>query len=725
MPPGDFTASASWDGARTGKVFGCGGNGVGYYVDSAPEMSAEVLLLVPDVAAQKRYELDMSDRQACIVAFYAKHDSSKTEADISGLITKPRYADNFGALCAALDKKYKENPIEMWEANMAVPGSTTTARAPAPAATPSAEAMGEGGLGEGYDAGYCVVPDTEDAQLKLLTAFYAKFDASKKEADCKKILDKRKGDKAVLSTLKFSNLCASLEKKYGSNPMDTGTGNDASRPAAPAAAPAAAVPAPAPAPAPAPTSGGWAAKKASQSSSVGTWTCGVCMVKNSLEAKMCVACESPQPGCEEEAKQAKEDARKAKEAEMQAKIQEQAKSVAAAGISFGLPKAGGAAPAFSFAPKASSSSTASTKPAFSFSPSPALKAPSTTSAFSFGAKPAPTLSFDAAKPSSSSGFSFGAAQPAPALAPAPAPVPTGPAVMLDEDALDQAETDLSFGLIESHVRFCAQGGHGIDEDVAEAALDAVLRLSSAHGAAMGKVGMCSAVVSMMRAFADEAAVVEVGLGCIDRLSRKGNQDELGPLVAALLVKAMDEHKEGEPTLQETACLVAEGLAQGHKANAQLLVKAGIESRLVHAEGNIENERNVVYPSNARKAIEAALGTPISEGADASEEEEEEEDSSSDGEGWVTDEAVDSSEDAELVSAASAAASSQPGNQSAGDTVTLSPTRRVCGGCFARVGVDFAVVSASFFGFYCGVFVRSGCAACVSHAIVEAGQHRRV
>ena len=95
--------------------------------------------------------------------------------------------------------------------------------------------------------------------------------------------------------------------------------------------------------------------------------------------------------------------------------------------------------------------------------------------------------------------------------------------MMDDEALEKAEQQLSFGLLSSHLRYCAQGREGSDEDSAEAALDIVLRLAFDHGPAMGKVGVCSAVVECVEKFMEEAAVVEVGLGCIDRLSRKATR----------------------------------------------------------------------------------------------------------------------------------------------------------------------------------------------------------
>jgi WD40 repeat protein len=65
-----------------------------------------------------------------------------------------------------------------------------------------------------------VVPETNDQQLAVLTRFYAQFEPSKTAPDCQGILEKRRGADAALSTPKFSKLCATLAKTYGTNPMD-------------------------------------------------------------------------------------------------------------------------------------------------------------------------------------------------------------------------------------------------------------------------------------------------------------------------------------------------------------------------------------------------------------------------------------------------------------------------------------------------------------------------
>ena len=108
-------------------------------------------------------------------------------------------------------------------------------------------------------------------------------------------------------------------------------------------------------------SSGWVSTKSDQAACESKWTCDACMVKNSTAAKICVCCETPQPGCEEEAKAAKEAAFAAKEAEMKATMAAAAKTVAAAGISFGLP-AGATASKLSFGPRDTTGLAAATEP---------------------------------------------------------------------------------------------------------------------------------------------------------------------------------------------------------------------------------------------------------------------------------------------------------------------------------------------------------------------------
>ena len=64
------------------------------------------------------------------------------------------------------------------------------------------------------------MPDSYHKQLQTLVRFYFMFDSTKSESDCRAILDKRKGDADAMTTLQYSNLCASLSRKYGTNPMD-------------------------------------------------------------------------------------------------------------------------------------------------------------------------------------------------------------------------------------------------------------------------------------------------------------------------------------------------------------------------------------------------------------------------------------------------------------------------------------------------------------------------
>eukprot|EP01043_Picozoa_sp_COSAG02_P055718 COSAG02_NODE_6508_length_3529_cov_3.693878_1_plen_1149_part_10 len=60
----------------------------------------------------KYHSLGHQEKWEVIRQFYATHDPSKTEQQISDLIAKPRYAENFGSLCKGLEKKYAVDPVD-------------------------------------------------------------------------------------------------------------------------------------------------------------------------------------------------------------------------------------------------------------------------------------------------------------------------------------------------------------------------------------------------------------------------------------------------------------------------------------------------------------------------------------------------------------------------------------------------------------------------------------
>eukprot|EP01047_Picozoa_sp_COSAG01_P090302 COSAG01_NODE_22185_length_867_cov_3.688802_2_plen_70_part_01 len=53
---------------------------------------------------------------AMLTEFYAKHDSSKTAAQIQKLATKHAGGREFETLCEKIKQKYGESPWEVWEA---------------------------------------------------------------------------------------------------------------------------------------------------------------------------------------------------------------------------------------------------------------------------------------------------------------------------------------------------------------------------------------------------------------------------------------------------------------------------------------------------------------------------------------------------------------------------------------------------------------------------------
>jgi hypothetical protein len=177
---------------------------------------------------------------------------------------------------------------------------------------------------------------------------------------------------------------------------------------------------------------------------------------------------------------------------------------------------------------------------------------------------------------------------------------------MTEEALEQAEANGDYSTV-----ICVMNQSCFDdcddaEDLAEAATDALLRLSaSVDKEKLGEAGACEAVIRIMEKFCEEAAIVEVSLGCVRLLcAANANQARMGN-VADLIVRAMQIHSEGEATLQEQACLAVEALAHGNKENAHKLMEAGVEKELTSAKSRITNERNKTYPDRAAAALAAA------------------------------------------------------------------------------------------------------------------------
>ena len=193
---------------------------------------------------------------------------------------------------------------------------------------------------------------------------------------------------------------------------------------------------------------------------------------------------------------------------------------------------------------------------------------------------------------------------------------------LDCDALvemvEEAEKAVNYaaitGILTHAASFLGEDG----EEVAEGALNAVMRLASSGPAvaALGEAGACEAVAIAAKVFMEEPSVMEVALGCFRKLAadNTGNQARLGAASApALLVTAMAAHMEGKSTLlQEMGCLAVVAMCPG---NAAALKEAGVEVSLEAAKPLIENDRSKSYPDQAMAALASAVGRDRGRGRD--------------------------------------------------------------------------------------------------------------
>jgi len=181
--------------------------------------------------------------------------------------------------------------------------------------------------------------------------------------------------------------------------------------------------------------------------------------------------------------------------------------------------------------------------------------------------------------------------------------------MLTEDQLEDAEAAGDIGKV-----FGALSAAD-DELMAEAALDALLRLTAGRGegvegerASVDTAGT-EVIMSSITKYMGEAPVVEVGLGCLKNMLgalSSAHSDDVSVSAGRLIVTAMKTHKdEGEPTLIEQACLAAKALAYS-KAACTAMIEAGIEALLEEAPDLIDNERNKKYPPEAMAAIKEAI-----------------------------------------------------------------------------------------------------------------------
>jgi hypothetical protein len=171
------------------------------------------------------------------------------------------------------------------------------------------------------------------------------------------------------------------------------------------------------------------------------------------------------------------------------------------------------------------------------------------------------------------------------------------------EAAEEAEDSTKLlGIIET----CTL--HGGDEDwteVAESSLDAYFRLAKS-GKANGDDKGIPAVFAALAAWNEEAAIVEVALGCIVALAKtySGNTNNN---VDLSLLWTMIKSFPDESTIQEQACLAIEGLAlASDSCKAALKASDGIELELAAAKERITNERNKAYPGRAAEALGISL-----------------------------------------------------------------------------------------------------------------------
>jgi len=147
------------------------------------------------------------------------------------------------------------------------------------------------------------------------------------------------------------------------------------------------------------------------------------------------------------------------------------------------------------------------------------------------------------------------------------------------------------------------------EEVAEAVLDAILRLSSDAKspealASLGKY--TNTFAKVLEAFLEEVTVLEVLFAVLHKMIPMSEDPatsfESSRANIANVLKAMDTHSEGEETLIEYGCQVINAMAKGNDEAAKILIEEGAEERLNAAKKIITNERNQKYVVQARATL---------------------------------------------------------------------------------------------------------------------------
>ena len=163
------------------------------------------------------------------------------------------------------------------------------------------------------------------------------------------------------------------------------------------------------------------------------------------------------------------------------------------------------------------------------------------------------------------------------------------------EALEQAEDAAALAAV------LAKSAREAWEVAGEAAADALNRVAARPVAAADVAA--AAVAAALGAFVEEPSVVEVLLSCARRLAPAAP----GAIAAAApaMRAALDEHSDGEATLQEQGCLAVEAVALAGAAHAAALEAAGLRGAVERARESITNERNKTYPDRALAALDAA------------------------------------------------------------------------------------------------------------------------
>ena len=172
----------------------------------------------------------------------------------------------------------------------------------------------------------------------------------------------------------------------------------------------------------------------------------------------------------------------------------------------------------------------------------------------------------------------------------------------DEDELEAAVEDLEQAEDAAALAaVLAKSAREAWEVAGEAAADALNRVAARPVAAADVAA--AAVAAALGAFVEEPSVVEVLLSCARRLAPAAP----GAIAAAApaMRAALDEHSDGEATLQEQGCLAVEAVALAGAAHAAALEAAGLRGAVERARESITNERNKTYPDRALAALDAA------------------------------------------------------------------------------------------------------------------------